>query len=343
MVFMVPVTELLWLGLSFRAAAVIGTLLALLVILLLPVLERLREPNAWWAPLFALVLGGGLLGMGIRAAAPTSARPAPSTLALAFDHGTSESLWLTDTSEEPVDSAAEAWAVSRAGAAFEETRSLERFGYAHFNWQGESSTDARVTAGPQVEAPLPEVWALSDTVLQGSRRLRLAVRSRIGAELIEFLFPEGGGTRLTAVNGRSVPAESVPTRVEHWGTPDPVVILDLEMAEGTQPEMDVVEHLLRPQELVGPEPFQRVPELAPDIVWKSDRAMIRTPAASLEIMPGPPPFSLEPTPRFGTPVGHLGPPEVSPDAMTPGADSVPSADTVPADTATTAADVVTVP
>ena len=305
-------------------AAIIGALLALLLLLLLPALERLREPNAWWAPALALVLGGGLLGMGIRAAAPTPARPAPSTLALAFDHGTSESLWLTDTSEEPVDSAGEAWAVGRAGAAFAETRSLERFGYTHFNWKGESSTDARVTAGPRVEAPLPEVWALSDTVVEGTRRLRLAVRSRIGAELIQFLFPEGGGTRLGAVNGRSVPPESLPAMAEHWGAPDPVVFLDLEMAEGTQPEMDVVEHLLRPRELVGAEPFQRTPELAPDIVWKSDRAMIRTPAASLENMPGPPPFSLEPEADLVR--------AEAPAPMTPVADSLSLGDTAAADT-----------
>lgn len=320
MVFMVPLTEQLWLGLSFRAAVVIGVLLTSLMLLLLPALERLREPNAWWAPLLALVLGGAMLGLGIRAAAPTAARPAPSTLILALDHGTSESLWVTDMSEEAADSGAISWALARSGSAFTETRTLERFGYIHNRYRGGGNSDARVTAGPQVEVPLPEVWALTDTAVDGTRHLRLAVRSRIGAELLQFLFPEGGGTRLAAINGRTVPPESRPTLVEHWGTPDPVVFLDLEMAEGTQPEMDVVEHLLRPQELVGAEPFQRTPELAPDIVWKSDRAMVRTPAASLEIIPGPPPFSLEPEGGPGVP-----------------------ADTAPADSAATASPVETAP
>jgi hypothetical protein len=294
MVFLVPLTEFLWLGLSFRAAAIIGAALTLLLLLLLPALERLREPNAWWAPLAGLVLGAGFLGLGIRAATPTAERPAPSTLAFALDHGTSESLWVTDLSDEPVDSMAAAWALAAAGSAFTETRSMERFGYVHNTYGVGGRSDARVTAGPQVDAQLPEVWALSDTVVLGARRLRLAVRSRIGAELMQFIFPEGGGTRPTAINGRLVPQENRTTMVEHWGTPDPVVFLELEMADGTQPEMDVVEHLLRPQEILGAEPFQRAPELAPDIVWKSDRAMIRTPAASLDIMPGPPPFSLEP-------------------------------------------------
>jgi hypothetical protein len=226
---------------------------------------------------------------------------------------------------EPVDSAAGAWAEARAGTAFTETRTLERFGYSHNRYRDGGNTEARVAVGPQVDVPLPEVWALSDTVLAGTRHLRLGVRSRIGAELLQFLFPEGGGTRLTSINGTAIPQEAQPALVEHWGTPDPVVFLELELAEGTQPDMDIVEHLLRPQELLGDEPFQRSPELAPDIVWKSDRAMIRTPAASMEIVPGPPPFSLEPESARQSL-------SLDPGALPPAADSLPSADTAVADT-----------
>ncbi|NJN71121.1 MAG: hypothetical protein HC801_13190, partial [Nitrospira sp.] len=52
--------------------------------------------------------------------------------------------------------------------------------------------------------------------------------------------------------------------------------------ENRQPvELEVVEHLLRPRELLGPEPFERPEELAPDITRLSDRALILTPFASL--------------------------------------------------------------
>jgi hypothetical protein len=339
MAFQVPLDELLWLGLSFRAAAIIGGLIAVTVLLLLPALDRLREPYAWWAPVTALVLGGVFLGMGVRAARPTAARPAPSTLALALDHGTSESLWVTDVSQESVDSAASMWAAARAGSAFTESRSLERFGYIHNRYRGGTNSEARVTAGPDVTAPIPEAWALSDTVVDGIRHLRLAVWSRLGAELMQFHFPEGGGTHLTAVNGRTLEMEERATFVEHWGVPNPVVLLDLEMSAGTEPEFDVVEHLLRPQELVGPEPFQRSPELAPDIVWKSDRAMIRTPVASLGVVPGPPPFSLEPDPAL-MPDPTLIPDPAAAGAPAPatapaeGADTLTAPDTTAADTAT---------
>jgi hypothetical protein len=137
------------------------------------------------------------------------------------------------------------------------------------------------------------VWALSDTTWGDVRHLRLAVLSAVGAELMQFRFPEGGGTRLVALNGRSLPTPDRPTLAEHWGRPDPVVVLDLEIPAARVLEMDVVEHLLRPGEILGDGPFQRPAELAPDITWLSDRAVFRCPAGSLVIIPGPPPFPLE--------------------------------------------------
>ncbi|HSW30956.1 MAG TPA: M28 family peptidase [Longimicrobiales bacterium] len=282
---LVPLAEFLWLGLSFRAAAFIGGFAVVVLLLLLPALDALREPNAWWAPLTALVVGGACLGLGIRAAAPDAARPAPSTLAYAFDHGSGEALWVTDASQEPVDSLAGAWAVQRAGAAFSETRDLAAFGFG--------SRQPRVAPAPAKSIRKPEVWALSDTTWGDVRHLRIAVLSGVGAELMQFRFPEGGGTRLVALNGRSLPAPDRPTVAEHWGQPDPVVVLDLEVPAARALEMDVVEHLFRPGEIVGDEPFQRPAELAPDVTWLSDRAVLRSPAGSLVIIPGPPPFPLE--------------------------------------------------
>jgi hypothetical protein len=116
----------------------------------------------------------------------------------------------------------------------------------------------------------------------------------VGAELVQFRFPEGGSTRLVALNGRALPVESSPTFVEHWGVPAPAILLGLELSPGAALEMDVVEHLLRPGELVGTAAFQRPPELAPDITWLSDRAMLRTPGSALVLNTEPAPFSVQP-------------------------------------------------
>ncbi|GMV03774.1 MAG: aminopeptidase [Gemmatimonadota bacterium] len=284
---LVPMVEFVWLGLSFRAAPVVGAVLGLTLVLLLPALDRLREPNAWWAPVSSLALAAALVGIGIRAASPDADRPAPSTLTFVYDHGTGEALWVTDASTEPVDAPALAWATGKAGVDFAETRSLERYGLGE--------REPRVaTATPPALVRKPETWVLSDTVVGDVRHLRLAVRSAVGAEMLRLHFPEAGATRLVALNGRPLPIDERPRQVDHWGAPDPVVTLDLEMPAGTLLEMDVVEHLLRPGELVGEESFRRPPELAPDITWLSDRAVLRTPSASLEVIPGPPPFPLDP-------------------------------------------------
>lgn len=329
---LVPVVEFIWAGLSFRAAAALGAVIALTVLLLLPALDRLREPNAWWAPLTALLLGAAFLAVGIRSATPDPRWPAPSTLAYLHDHGTGESLWITDDSQEPVDAPALAWAEARTGASFTETRTLERYGFGQ--------REARVTGAPEPSIRKPEVWTVSDSAVGDVRYVRLAVRSAVGAELIQFRFPEAGGTHLTALNGRALPIQDRPTLVEHWGAPDPVVLLDLELAVGTTLELDVVEHLLRPQELVGTEPFQRPADLAPDITWLSDRAILRTPSPALEIQEGPPPFPLDPVDEtLGTAAGsEPGTPQpadtVAADTLrqdTSVADSV-VADTLPPDT-----------
>ena len=133
---------------------------------------------------------------------------------------------------------------------------------------------------------------LSDTTVDGTRRLRLAVRSAVGAELVQVRLSEEGPERITAVNGHPVTAEDRPTTVDHWGIPDPYIVLDIETVPGAALGLDVVEHLLRPEEVLGPEPFRRPAELAPDITWLSDRAVFRTPAATLMVVPGPPPFQL---------------------------------------------------
>ncbi len=280
--FLVPVTEFLWLGLSFRQAIVLGPVLATQMLLLLPVLDRLREPNGWWAPIAGVLATAAFLAIGIGVARPDAERPAPSTLVFVYDHGSDEALWVTDASRDPVDDEARAWAESRAGTAFAESRSLTGFGLG--------SREVLVAPATSIQSEPPQMWVLSDSTEGGVRRLRLALRSLLGAELLQLRFPEGGSTKPTAVNGRALTLDRRPTVVEHWGEPDPVVLLELELSSGDVPEMDVVEHLLRPTELLGLEAFQRPPTLAPDIVWLSDRAVLRTPFEALTLVAGDPPL-----------------------------------------------------
>ena len=55
------------------------------------------------------------------------------------------------------------------------------------------------------------------------------------------------------------------------------MLLDFALTDSGEPlSLFVVEHLLRPEELLGEGTFARPPELAPDVRKYSDRVVIRT-------------------------------------------------------------------
>jgi hypothetical protein len=146
-----------------------------------------------------------------------------------------------------------------------------------------------------VEVPPLQAWIVADSMAGGTRRVRLVLRSAIGAEMIQLRPGEGGETRVLAVNGREVPVQEPPTLVEHWGDPAPAVVVDLAVPQGATLDVDVVE-------LLGAEHFRRPPSLAPNITWMSDRALVRTPASALAIQYGEPPFAAGDTALGGVPV-----------------------------------------
>lgn len=319
---LVPPLELGWLALTFDAAPLLGALLAMTLVALLPALDALREPNAWWAPLSAAALGAVFLGVGILLAGTSPDRPLPTTLAYALDREGLEGAWLTDDLEAglpPEADAGRSWARERAGGAF--TGSWER------SWFLEGARSYAAAPAPAVEAPELRVAVVSDSLTATGRRVRLALRSGVGAELLVVSFPDD--VELWSVNGHPVPdrtgAERV-RRMSHWGEPQAGLRLELAVPpDAAAVELDVVEHLFRPEELLGDGPWRRGPELAPDVSRASDRAMLRTPLtvaleggvledpglpAADSLPPGPPavPDSLFP----GTPAGADSLPSLSP-------------------------------
>ena len=277
---MVPLTELIWLALNINVAAILAVLMVIGLYLALPALEGLRHPNSWWAPLTGLVVGGASLGMGILAARPSADRPAPSTLVYAFEHGTTQALWATDPSTDSLDLPAHVWAARLAGSDFEQMRDLSDFGYP--------DGEVPVTSAPTVDASPPSVVVERDTTFDGARHVTLSVRSQIGAEMLRFQYPEGGTTRLLSINGKTISSPETMRWADHWGVPDSTVLLGLEMPAEATIQLDIIEHLLRPEELLGADAFARPEELAPDINRLSDRAMFKYRAALVDPRYTPP-------------------------------------------------------
>jgi hypothetical protein len=157
----------------------------------------------------------------------------------------------------------------------------------------------------------------SDAEQSGTRRVTLAVRSEIGAEVLRFEPAEDGDTRLVSLNGRALAAPGTLEWADHWGMPDSAVMLELEMPASTPIDLFIVEHLLRPEELLGTGAFARPPDLAPDVTRLSDRAMFRFSVAAFA------------DPRYGLIRRPAGPGAPVPDSATVPPDTVGAApDTV---------------
>lgn len=265
--FLLPVTETVWLALRLGTGTTVALLITATVYLCLPALDALRHPNSWWAPSVGVVGAAAALGLGLLGSRPGPERPLPSTLVYAYEHGTGSAVWATDPGADSLDAEAAAWAVERAGGSFDGTRDLSGFAYP----AGQTPT---VTA-PVVSAQPPEVVIARDTIDGPTRRVTLNVRSRIGAEMLGFVHDGRGTTRILSIDGEPIQDPASLELLEHWGQPDGHVVLELEMGAQDPIGIHVIEHLLRPEELLGPGAFVRPPRLAPDITRMSDRAMFR--------------------------------------------------------------------
>ncbi|HSM36493.1 MAG TPA: M28 family peptidase [Longimicrobiales bacterium] len=264
--FLVPLIELLWLSMSLAAAAALGALLGLLVVLVLPALEPSRAPYSWALPVACFVAGVAALGVGVAQAAPSPDRPAPSTLIYTLDRGTDMARWATDGTRSTVHPGV-AWAFERI-EGFGDPAPLAGFGI------GEAAY--RKAPAPAADFPAPEVTVAFDSGAAGPVA-RVSVRSAIGAEAIAVVLPEAGPD-LRAINGEPLPNADRVDYADHWGAPEGSVTFDfLTGFRDDTLSVAIVEHMFRPDELVGEEPFRRPPGLAPDVTRLSDRALVRTP------------------------------------------------------------------
>ena len=290
--FLEPVTELLWIAMSFELAGPLAVLMAITAYLCLPAIDGLRHPNSWWAPATSVVVGAAALGIGILTARATPDRPSPSTLVYALDHGAREALWITSPlPDSTANTAAREWAVTQAGSEFGGARDLSKFAYT---FRGDTFGDVPVADADFVDAPRPEIYTAYSEPVGGKRRVLMSVRSRIGAEVMAFQYTGGSGTRLLSINGKTVPDPGAMEWAFHAGEPDPVVLLELEVPTDEQLELNIVEHTLRPQEILGAGVFERPETLAPDITRLSDRAMLLTRFAATSFDEGDEaPFDLE--------------------------------------------------
>ncbi len=313
-VVLTPLSEAVWLAMGLerpREVAALVSLVGLVFLQTVPILDTLREPNGWWAPVAGLVLAGVFLAVGMSTARPSADRPAPSTLVYLMDRETGSAYWGTDPTRDDSDPGV-AWAAAAVGpfdaggsgevretldaeaasgapAQATEVRTFTRGDEAAVRRAMMAAQPARalrtfntrgvryaLAAVEPVDLPPPTVTVVTDSTA-GPDVLRVSVTSAIGAELMLFR-PGDAGARLAAINGKTVSSRAGSRHMEHWGEPEGGVLLDFDRAsvgDGVF-SFTVTEHHLRPGELLGNTIFARPDDLAPNIRMLSDRAMIRT-------------------------------------------------------------------
>lgn len=279
MAFMVPLVETFWLSMGLGMAPWLGVLVVFATLFLIPALDSLGEPNGWWLPAVGVVVAGIAIVLGINRAEAGPSNPAPSTLIYTLDRGEAQAFWATQADQEGrLDKEAFDWAQDQTGTVFEVARSLDAF-------LSRPAPDYVVSAADVLPVRAPVVALASDSVTEGGRMVDLAFRSAAGAEMFMVRFPGENPPELVAVNGHPLPPVADAGNggdgdmtLEYWGTPDSVATLTMKVGAGSEVvTVDLVEHILRPSEVVGPDVFRRPASLAPDIRRLSDRVMVRTP------------------------------------------------------------------
>ncbi len=265
--FLVTIIELVWLAMSFTLAVGIGAALALTMLLIAPALDGLRTPNGWWAPATFAVVAMGAALMGALTASSTAARPAPSTLIYIQDQGGPgapvRGLWASRAD------AGLAWAREATGTPLEDPEEFPELQLGFGGWL--------VSDAPAVTLAPPRALVVADSLVDGLRLLTLAVDPGTDAETVRFavsppaVLSRIGDADLTSAGNRIA-------RVLHHGRPqDSVFALQVLQDPGlTTLDLEILQHHQRPWDLVPGDVWTRPPELAPNVMNQSDRAVIRS-------------------------------------------------------------------
>jgi hypothetical protein len=233
-----------------------------------PALDALHRPNRWWAPVAMVVLAAAFTGAGAMTATPSEARPAPSTLIYVQDQGgpgaTVEASWVSRP-----DAGLE-WARTATAAAFSEERALDGLRLGTGSWT--------VSSAPALTLPSPRVTVTGDTIVGGRRLLSLAVDPGLGAESVLFAVQAPAGFAAIGDATFGEDGSALPLRIWHDGAPQDSVFVLSVVQDAGQPALDleIVQHHQRPWELTGDSPWQRPPDLAPNVANRSDRAVVRS-------------------------------------------------------------------
>ncbi len=291
----VPSAEWVIATLTPRRSVTIGAVLALSALLVLPIGDWLIVPRLWWTPALAVIGGVAMAVLAMPWVQGEERHPELTSLILLVDDTMSATpsavapdggdpaeladslgvitprralgVWLTV--EGPGEEWARSWAVPGG--------------------VGERGPDGLLLpdgvpwvvagAGPGAELSPSRVEIIESTVVEGRWRVRVEVTPGLDGEMVGLRLAEGVPGDIVAVDGLTLTSQdgSLPLRsVRRWGTAGNATFeLRLDAAPDSA-FFDLLEHHLRPTELLGEMFFERDGTLIPDASTGSDRLVQRT-------------------------------------------------------------------
>jgi len=271
---------------TFARAARVGALSGVAALLLVPVSGWLTRPRTWWTPVLAFGAAACAVGLALPAVRSGSAHPVPTTLVYLTDEPVPSPLTVMLRDGARVDSGGarrmagrwltvpgpgEAWARSWA---VEPPEPGAEPGLLLLPREAEH---VLIGGGPVATLVAPSAEVVERTEEGGRRLVRFRVRSGLGGEMLGIQIATAGGAIVgieDAELGRGSPARTL----VHWGRvpAEGLHFTAIVGADLDELEVIVVEHHLRPQDLLPGADFERADSLIPNVATGSDRLVQRT-------------------------------------------------------------------
>jgi hypothetical protein len=198
--------------LGMEVAALLALVAGLLVVLLLPLLDRIARPHRAWLPAAGLLAAAALVALGLPGASTAPDRPAPANVIHLQDGATGTALWASPAGHDNAFTAAFLGGSSDTASLGDYATALRGGRY-------------RVAPAPSWEPEPTRFSVLDDAEEDGLRRVRLRlswddppmmVEVRPASDSTRLLAP-AGTTGMAGHDGSASPPLVGIWRLERWG------------------------------------------------------------------------------------------------------------------------------